>query len=133
MVGLCHTTPPLHLLRAWLEAIAYQIAEISSALQDSYGPPTQVLASGGALHASPVWTQIIADVIGCPVSMSIEREATAHGAALVAQERLGLLASLDLARSRRAADVQPDPDRHAIYMEAIDRQRRLAEALTSRP
>ncbi len=130
VIGMCQTTPPLHLLRAWMEAIAYQIGIISTALQNTFSAPDQIRASGGALHASPLWTQMIADVLGRPVGLSRTVEATAYGAALVAQERLGLIPSLEQANRLDTPAIEPNSKHHARYQLAVERQNRLFEALT---
>ncbi|HET8656920.1 MAG TPA: gluconokinase [Longimicrobiaceae bacterium] len=129
VAGLRQTTPPQHLLRAWMEAIAYRVAAVTTRLEEVVGRPAEVRASGGALQASPVWTQILADVLGHDVRLSVEREATARGAALVALECLGLLPTLGAAPVGAAACFTPDPARRARYRAAMRRQATLAGAL----
>ena len=120
--GLTLATPPLHVARAWLEAVAYRIAEASEAVERAYGPAEEVVASGGALHASAAWTRIIADVLGRPVRLAAVEEETARGAALVALERLGIVR--DLADAARVGGVlfAPEPVRHQAYAAARARR-----------
>jgi sugar (pentulose or hexulose) kinase len=62
-----------------------------------------VIASGGAVVASPWWQQTLADVLGRPVRVVDEPEASARGAALLA---LGLTtepATLRVVEPRPAA------------------------------
>ena len=71
--------------------------------QDVLGAaPPDVVASGGAIVASPWWQQTLADVLGHPVRVVDEPEASARGAALLA---LGL--ATDPA-TVRVVDPRPD-------------------------
>jgi gluconokinase len=130
VLGLTRATRPEEVLRAWLEAVSYRVAGALDALEEVLGPVSQVVASGGAMHASPAWRRILADVLGRRVVLSGEQEETSRGAALVALERLGAL-------PREACDppaedpCDPDPARHARYRDARARQAR-AEALLAR-
>ena len=46
-------------------------------------PPSQIRASGGGI-ASPLWRQILADVLGAEISTVSTTEGAAYGAALLA-------------------------------------------------
>jgi gluconokinase len=129
VMGLTQATPAVHVLHAWLEAVAYRVAGVYRLLENVFGAPERVLASGGALHASPVWTQILADVLGRPLALTNEREAAARGAALVAQEQLGWLRDLREVPVPETVDFEPDVGHHTRYGAAIHRQRALEEAL----
>jgi gluconokinase len=123
LVGVTLGTTPLDILRASLEAVAYRFALIYRELEGDRTP--QIIASGGALLASPVWMQIIADVLGRPLLASAETEATSRGVALLALESLGAIPSLEIAPAATGAEYTPDPERHALYRAAIERQRAL--------
>ena len=127
--GLTLATTPLAILRAGLEAVAYRFAVIEQRLLADAAPNHRLIASGGALVSSPVWAQIFADVLGRPVVVSAEPEATSRGVALLALRSLGAIPAL---ASLPAADGQvyePDPARHAVYQAAIERQRWLYDRL----
>jgi gluconokinase len=76
--------------------------------------------------------QIVADVLGRPVSASAEAEASSRGAALLALEALGFLErpldSLQPAVRRHFEPVAAHTER---YRAAGERQRRLYDALVS--
>lgn len=128
VVGLRPSTRPEHLLRAWMEAISYRIADICSELEGVLDREPRIHASGGALHASPVWAQILADVLGRGVSLPAEREATSLGAALVAQLRRGWVDDLRPPTAEMAR-YEPDAADHQRYQEARGRQASLEAAL----
>ncbi len=122
ILGLTAHTRPVEILRASLEAVAYRFALIADALE-TFAPGAEVRASGGALAASPTWTQIIADALNRPVKFSDTREASSRGAVLLALETLGVLTNLSSTIERDSVKTfMPDSTRHARYRAALDRQ-----------
>jgi gluconokinase len=128
IVGLRLHTRPLDILQAGLEAVAYRFAAIYDLVRGVLPGADEIIASGGALLNSPAWMQIIADVLGLPVTASGEAEASSRGAALLALEVLGGPAWFDVpaALGRR---YDPDPGRHERYRQARARQARLYAVL----
>jgi gluconokinase len=132
--GLTLATTPLAILRASLEAVAYRFAIIERRLFERSGPAAvRVIASGGALLSSPAWMQIFADVLGRAVVASAEAETTSRGVAILALRSLGALASLEEAAAADGPAYEPDPQRHAVYEEAVARQAWLYERVISSP
>jgi gluconokinase len=125
VVGISLATRPIDVLRAGLETVAYRFALIHALLRDACPGVAEVVATGGALTASPAWVQIIADVLGVPVRPSAEPEASSRGAALLALEALGALESAAAALAGFGPSVVPDPARHARYRGGLDRHRQL--------
>ncbi|HET7875544.1 MAG TPA: gluconokinase, partial [Methylomirabilota bacterium] len=130
VVGLSLGTTPAAVLRAMMEAVAYRLALIHERLAPLADPRHRVIASGGALHASPAWAEIVADVLGAPLELCPEPEASARGAALLALERLGAAAPPPLPPG---PTVTPDPRRHALYRAALNRQRGLYDTVVGPP
>jgi gluconokinase len=126
-----HTSPP-DLLRACLEALAYQLGEVydqlNTDLEKEEIAPT-LIASGGAILSSATLQSIIADTLNTPLYPSLEREASARGVALLALEALGNIPDIGHVSVELEAPVLPDEARHAIYENAANRQRRLYKAL----
>jgi len=126
IAGLNLDTTPAEIARAMLEAVAFRIALVYELLAPSASPDHAVVASGGALGRSRLWIQMIADVLGHPVMVSPEEEATSRGAALLALFALGATPG---PASAPGDVMQPDPARHARYRRALERQRRLDSTL----
>ena len=78
--GLTRGTGREHLVRAALEAIAYQVRDVVEAIP---GGVSALRADGGAA-ANPWLMQFQADMLGLPVEVAPEREMTAIGAAALA-------------------------------------------------
>jgi gluconokinase len=127
--GLTFDVTPEALARACLEAIAYRLEMIYTELKALAQPGAQLVASGGALLASPTWCQIIADVTNSPLVMCEEPEATSRGIAILALERTQNLTDLAglVGSTRLGHPYQPDAQRHAIYQQALARQQALYE------
>jgi gluconokinase len=128
IIGLRASTRPAEILRAAMEAVALRLAAVAGALEE-FAPGAEVHASGGALRSSRVWTQMIADALGRPVTRSRAREASCRGAALLALERLGALKSLTDAPAPTYETFAPDVGAHARYREALARQQSLYESV----
>jgi gluconokinase len=130
IVGLRFHTTPVEILRACMEAIALRLREIDRLLLEVLPVGREVVATGGALLRSRAWMQILADVLGRPVSASLELEASSRGASLLALETLGLLAApLESLQPALGRTFEPRPERSEIYRAAAERQRRVYEAL----
>ncbi|MEJ5249113.1 MAG: gluconokinase [Caldilinea sp.] len=128
LIGFTQSTTPLDLYRAAMEAIAYRFALIYRRLQPCLpeeGRNSAIVASGGALTASPSWQQIVADVLGRPLTLLQEVELSARGAAILALRSLGVLPALDALPPSLAATIQPDIARHRRYQERIEEQSAL--------
>jgi gluconokinase len=121
VAGLSLATTPVEILAATLEAVCYRLAAGFEALAASLPAAPAVIASGGAVVASPWWQQILADVLGRPVRVVDEPEASARGAALLA---------LDLAPDPATLRVvEPRPDAVEAQRAARAAHERLAGRL----
>ena len=84
ITGLSLATTAVEILAATMEAVCYRLAAGYEALASTLPAAPEVVASGGAIVASPWWQQTLADVLGRPVRVVDEPEASARGAALLA-------------------------------------------------
>ena len=95
MVGLTRGTGRAHIVRAALEAIAYQSEDLMAAMiRDSGSKPAQLQVDGGA-SANAFLMQFQADISAIPVVRPRVLETTALGAALLAGLGAGLYGSLE--------------------------------------
>jgi gluconokinase len=129
--GLSMTSKPVEILRAAMEAVALRFAIIAEMIDTASPGEKEVVASGGGLLHSPTWTRIMADTLGRPVTLSGVKEASSRGAALIALEALGG-PEIETAQAPLGETFEPDPSRHEIYRRALERQRRLYDAVLGR-
>lgn len=109
LVGMTRGTGRAHVVRAALEAIAYQSADLMEAMvQDCGFTPTQLQVDGGA-SANGFLMHFQADIMGVPVVRPQVMETTALGAALLAGMGVGLYHSMDEVASVWQRDLCFDP------------------------
>jgi glycerol kinase len=85
IAGITQRTTRAHLVRATLEAIAFQVADVVEAVPLAL----RALRADGGAAANGFLMQFQADVLGLPVEVAVEREATALGAAALAGLAVG--------------------------------------------
>jgi len=118
-VGLTLAHDLKHMTRAVLEGVAYGLRDGLELMIDAGTPaPSRILASGGGL-ASPLWRQILADVLAAEIAIPDTTEGAAYGAAVLATVGGGWFATVaDACASFTSARVvaAPGPDA-AVYAE----------------
>ena len=137
VTGWSLSTTPVELWRATLEAMAYRFAEIYDLLRATIAAremiaPREMIASGAALIQSRAWVQILADVLGVPVTVSGEAEASACGAALVALRELGVIKNFSALPPALGETYAPCAAHFEIYQRARERQKVLYHSLLER-
>jgi gluconokinase len=120
ITGISLATSAVEILAATMESVCYRLAAGYEALAASLPSPPEVVASGGAIVASPWWQQTLADVLGHPIRVVDEPEASARGAALLALGHTTEPATVRV--------VEPRPD----AVEAQQTARALHEDLANR-
>ena len=119
VMGLTRDTRREHLVRAGLEALAYQTHDLLEALAaDGALRPSRLKVDGG-VTANGWAMQFLADITGCPVERPAFQEMTALGAARLAALGAGLIDSLDVTPADAPAHWEP-------RMQAPERDRLLA-------
>jgi glycerol kinase len=103
--GLTRGTTRAHLVRAALEAIAFQVADVL----DAYPYDVGVLRADGGATANGFLMQFQADLLGCPVEVAADSETTALGAAALAGMAVGAWPDLDALRQRIRAGARYEP------------------------
>jgi gluconokinase len=120
--GLTFATTALDIRQAALEGVAFRFADVADLMPEV----EQVVATGGALLRDEDWCQIVADVLGRPITASGVKEASLRGAAVLTLERLGVSApEPPLGRT-----YEPRRERAVAYLAARARQRELYRVAT---
>ncbi|MCT2981187.1 xylulokinase [Propionibacterium freudenreichii] len=140
VVGWRGTHTRAHLYRSVLESICFEMRRNLDELADGTGTPiTQLRIMGGGAR-SGVWRQIMADVTGVPLTVCLEEEISALGAAVLAMAAINAHAepladgSPDVASSAKAMasfgeTVHPDMELHERYRRIAAVHARLYPAL----
>ncbi|MEJ0087755.1 MAG: glycerol kinase GlpK [Pseudomonadota bacterium] len=138
LVGLTRGSSRAHIARAALEAIAFQTADLITAMQADAGQPlTELRVDGGAARNS-LLMQFQADLLGVPVLRPRNTETTAFGAAALAglgcgfwssQQELASLWQLERRFEPRMSATEAGA-RRARWTQALERSRRWAQEPT---
>ena len=89
-MGLTRGTGRAHIVRAALESIAYQAADVIAAMEAELGTDMSLLRVDGGASANNFLMQFQSDVLGVRVLRPKVVETTAMGAAMLAGRAVGL-------------------------------------------
>ncbi len=135
IVGLTRGSGRAHIVRATLEAIAYQTRDISEAMQADSGLDLPTLRVDGGASSNDFLMQFQADILGAPVQRPAVTETTALGAAYLAGLAVGYWESQEEIQQQWRVDATFEPqmgtdEREALYagwQKAVERSRNWAE------
>jgi gluconokinase len=95
-VGLTRGHRRPHLVRAALEGVCLQLGLVLQSMRAA-GLEIHELRATGGFARSPLWRQLLADVLGMPIGFPEGHEGSSFGAALLGMQALGLVPSIDVA------------------------------------
>jgi glycerol kinase len=122
IAGLTAFVTKAHLVRAALEATAWQTREVVDAMRADAGLELASLKVDGGMTANALLLQILADVLDAPVVRPAVVETTCLGAAYAAGLAVGFWPGLDELREHWVADRTCEP-----VMEEAVREREYAQ------
>ena len=131
ILGLRSSTDPIDIVQAVLESIAYRFGDIFDQL-NGVSRIREIIASGGALRESPVWTQMIADVLGRDMTLPETHEASMRGAVLLALETTGRINKIEDIPTPPGKKFSADKSRKSVYAEARKRHQETYKLLIDR-
>ncbi|MGH9945803.1 MAG: gluconokinase [Pyrinomonadaceae bacterium] len=129
ILGLTMSHDAIDVLQAAMESVAFRFAEIFDQIK-SVTQVDEIVVSGGAIDASPVWTQMIADVFGRDLCVLDKHEASMRGAVLLALESIGKIESIDSVPISKIK-IEFHPKCHEIYKNAQKRHEKAYKLLMS--
>ena len=121
LFGLTRSTSPADLARAVLEGVALQVVDLIAAADQDTGRPLETLRVDGGMTRNAWFLQSQANLLGRAVQPSVEKEATALGAAFLAGLQVGVWPDLDAIRK-----LTQTSDRFEPKLDELLRQRKLA-------
>src|SRR2546423_1059207 len=130
-IGLTASHDRRHLIRSVLEGVAFSLKDCSTIIQGQGLPIEQVRVTGGGAK-SPLWRQIIADVLGVELVTTNATEGPAFGAALLAGVAAGIYPSVQQAceatvQVMERTEHRPEVER--VYAQAYETYKALYPAL----
>ncbi|WP_432498855.1 gluconokinase [Kineococcus gypseus] len=131
VVGLQRRHGRAHVVRAALEGVCQQLALVADSVEAA-GPAIDEVRATGGFARSAVWRQLLADVLGRPLSFAAGgQEGSSFGAALVGHHALGHLDLLEASRRevRIGEVVEPRAADAAVHARLRPVFASLADAL----
>lgn len=134
IVGLTRGTEKAHLVRAALEATAYQTRDVTAAMTADVDTEPDVLCVDGGAVENDLLCELQADILQTEIHRPVIDETTALGAAYAAGLAADVWESLDDLRELREIDVRFSPrinseaanHKYDRWLEAVDRSRNWA-------
>lgn len=120
IVGITRATTKYHIIRAVLESMAYQTADVIDLMQRSTGLSTPRLPVDGGASANDLLLAFQADILQCPIDRPRCIETTAFGAAMLAGLGAGIYENTEQIKRMRAIERTFTPQ-----MNKEERDRRL--------
>src|SRR3954468_19717571 len=111
IVGITRGTTRAHLVRATLEAIAFEVRDVVDVMTREAGLAVPVLSADGGASVNDVLMQLQADQLQTPVRRPRVLETTGLGAAFLAGLATGVWASTDELTATWQLDRQFEPSR----------------------
>lgn len=130
-IGLTASHDRRHLVRAVLEGVAFSLKDCFGIIREQGLQLEQVRATGGGAK-SPIWRQIIADILGVELVTTNAQEGPAFGAALLAGVASGVYPSVVQACATTVRIVEctePNLATAQVYAQAYETYRALYPAL----
>ena len=120
IVGITRGTKREHIIRAAQEAIAFQSADLVSAMERDTGMPLKSLKVDGGASRDSFLMQFQADILGAEVVKPVSHETTALGVARLAGLTVGLWQDQKALSNAQEIDTRYTPE-----MDISEREERL--------
>ena len=128
IIGISRATTKNHIIRATVESLAYQTADVVAMMEEATGLRVPSLKVDGGACKNNLLLSFQADLLGIPVERPASVESTALGAAYLCGLAVGLYNSLDEIRKNRAIERVFETDKDSIFREAqMKKWRRAVE------
>ncbi len=111
IIGITRATTKYHIIRATLESLAYQTADVIDLMQRSTGMNVCELKVDGGACANNLLMQFQSDILGIRIERPACVETTALGAAYLCGLALGIYNSVDDIKKHRKIDTVFSPER----------------------
>lgn len=128
ILGLRHAHDKIDIVQAALESVAYRFAEIYDQLSEVF-EIEEIVASGGALRESPIWIQIICDVLAKNLNLPDTREGSSRGVVLLAAEAIGEIEDIANISKAKGRSFIYNKENNEAYREARKRHEKFYKIL----
>lgn len=117
IIGITRATNKYHIIRATLESIGYQTADVIDLMERSVGRKITELRVDGGASANNLLMSFQSDILGVNIERPSCVETTALGAAYLAGLSLGVYKSVDDIKSHRTVERVFSPEKDGTWRE----------------
>ena len=117
IIGITRATTKYHIIRATLESIAYQVADVVELMKKATGIAPRSLNVDGGASANNLLLCFQSDLLGLEIVRPRCVETTALGAALLAGLCVGVYESTEQIKKIRSIERTFTPDKDALWRE----------------
>ena len=111
ILGISRATNKYHIIRATLESMAYQTADVIDLMERTTSAKVHELAVDGGASANKLLMQVQSDILGIPIERPCCIETTALGAAYLCGLATGFYSSLDEIKQNHSIDKIFTPEK----------------------
>ncbi len=111
IIGINRATTKNHIIRATLESLAFQTADVVDLMEKSSGVKVERLSVDGGASQNRLLLSIQSDVLGIPIERPKNIETTALGAAYLCGLALGVYSSTDEIREKHQIELSVTPEK----------------------
>ena len=126
LFGLSLHHSQAHVIRALIEGICYRLLSVIQPLEVLVGDAAEIRVTGGFTR-SPLWLQILSDILGRDLVVTGEPEGSVLGAAAFAYHSLGMIDSFRdlLEKNPVTQKIRPEATAHEFYRTQFERYMHL--------
>ena len=117
IIGINRATTKNHIIRATLESLAFQTADVVELMEKSSGVKVERLSVDGGASQNCLLLKIQSDVLGIPIERPMNIETTALGAAYLCGLALGVYSSKDEIRDKHQIELSITPEKDDSWRE----------------
>lgn len=117
IIGINRATTKNHIIRATLESLAFQTADVVELMEKSSGVKVERLSVDGGASQNSLLLKIQSDVLGIQIERPMNIETTALGAAYLCGLALGVYSSKDEIRDKHQIELSITPEKDNTWRE----------------
>jgi ribulose kinase len=118
--------------RSAMESVALGTQNVVDSFETQGVSLDHIVVAGG-IRNNQVWLKTLVDVLGRPVHLTVDANLSILAGAIAGSVGLGLFPTLEKASKavvKYERILEPNKQKHEIYVEALERYRRATDALT---
>ena len=117
-IGIRSYHTKAHFMRAILEGISFSLLQIQEALEET-GPSIDTIYASGGFIESLLWLEVLCDILGKPINISRQADASALGAVYTGMYAMGAINEWNEIKRfvRTDVELRPNASKRSLYLD----------------